>query len=325
MNVAAGRATALALVGCAGRTWTDPQPAPERGVQVRLRSEGLSPTPPFEFAWAIDLAPGSTDRLAGRVWGSGTTDSRGDCAIEPPEEALKSDKAHLWVWIRTEDRWRNVIDIAFGSQVRNVDAVIPEQPPARCLRVRALDPDGRPLTEAALRLVMHYEAGPDPFQPVFTADREGLIQARSLGFEGYAADLSAPGFAPVRFVTRLVDPGDDWSDEVTLFPARTVLVDVIDVSGRPVAHPTLTDQYQTRGLNDSAAWRAEPAAGSTYCLVVPSGQDAYAEISAPSHRRRSVKLPPTLAHVVVAMERDLQSEDAVAPSGLGSLSASHAR
>ena len=193
---------------------------------IRWRFRAAEKGPPVAGAavrWTLDLRPARDPATAGRISGTGSTDSEGRFSMPAPVDA-----GYLAIWVSAAARWVLAEDGIFepggvGSVGWYADAEVALLPLDRCLRLRVLDPNGASVAGARMTLVVDDEGAPIPADMFLVSDARGEIRHGPMEYGNYWFDLEAPGFAPLRKATYQfpVDSAESEVQTVTLRFAGT--------------------------------------------------------------------------------------------------------
>lgn len=247
-----------------------------------------------EIRWVADAWAARTPEAAGRRTAEGRTDADGVFALPSPPDG----SADVSVWIADDDGWR-LLDrqaLHYADGFEGGEVVFATRRRDHEWRARIVDPDGEPVPEATVELVLGWNGAPlGELRPAVHADAEGRVSIERIEDAPFYADVTAPGFAPARFRVARAPRGAASGEfrELVLRPGRRI-------TGRVVAPSAGWREWMSVGVSMKTpvgrptyprfSWRVEPDADGNFEAVLPAGRDAVIEVIGPAVSR-SVELP----------------------------------
>jgi len=254
---------------------------------LRFRFRTAEDGPPAAGAavrWTLDLRPARDPATAGRISGTGTTDSEGRFSMPAPAE-----EGYFAIWVRSDGRFQLAESWIHHPATSEDEADEPEpdtvlRAPDTQVRIRVADRHGDPIAGARLVLVIDDEGAPIPDAETLVSDARGEIRHGPIEHENYWFDLEAPGFAPLRKATYQFPIDADASEvqTVTLHPGVTLrgMVLPVDSDGLPEGARARV-AWTHPGTRDQCEWFVPMSANGRFECIVPVDVEVAVSTEAP--------------------------------------------
>ena len=222
---------------------------------------------------------------------TGLTDSRGQFGFGYPSTHMILEESQLdcgetcSLWADLGDGWQlvEVFSRFSWGEEGDPDPQFQVQSRDSEFRNHVQDQHGSPLSGAALQLIAGEHGSPVSHLPDLKTDRNGALRMGSFAHGSWLVDISCPGYAPVRTWPYQFLPSDPESRvyEVTLLPAREVIVQALQTEGHPAANARIAYTYGNENLPTFSMWTCLTDADGRAVISVPTSGDYVVEALAP--------------------------------------------
>jgi len=257
------------LAGCVSSRLTLGEPNAARAQLLDASGHPLSATP---IQIVLDRRPGRTALEAERIVLSGRTDVTGRFVFGYPASKVRESS----LWADLGDGWQ-LVDVLTHHAWSEAGDGDPEELPLEvrerknAFRIHVRDEANHPIARATIRLVAGEYAAPVGHLPARSTNKSGVLVWRGFPWGSWWADISSPGYAPVRTCpyqfSGLGPSGLHY--EVRLLAGRDVLVEVLDENGGHVADAEVEYAYPNLNLPTYSRWIVKTDARGMVSITLP--------------------------------------------------------